>query len=137
MKAAPNKPARASRAHEKAREELEKREQTAELARVNDALREDAERLSAIIATQREIAGNAHEFTAVLSLIAQRTQDLTHASGAAIDLIEHNELVSRNATGIASQHVPVDVLECQPKRRTTQLERVLALEHVVAPASIL
>ena len=107
MKAAPNKPARASRAPKKAREELEKREQTAELARVNDALREDAERLSAIIATQREIAGNAHEFTAVLSLIAQRTQDLTHASGAAIDLIEHNELVSRNATGIASQHVPV------------------------------
>lgn len=65
----------------KAHEELAKRVRTAELVRMNDALREDTERLSAIISTQRDIAGNGREFTAVLRLIAERTQELTRATG--------------------------------------------------------
>ena len=91
------------------REDLERcvEERTAELARANEALREDAERLAAVIATQREIAGNVREFSDMLSLIAGRAQALTGASGAAIDLLEKNELVSRFATGIATRHVPV------------------------------
>ena len=92
-----------------AREDLEKRveDRTAELARVNQALCEDAVRLSKIIVMQREIAVNGPELTAALTSIAEHTQILTGASGAAIDLLERNELVSRTATGIATRHVPV------------------------------
>jgi signal transduction histidine kinase len=42
---------------------------------------------------------------AVMTLIAERTQKLTRASGAAIELIERDELVYRVGTGTASQHV--------------------------------
>ena len=91
----------------KSREELEARVQkrTAELTRANEALRQDAERLSAIIATQHDIATAGHNFMAVMTLIAERTQKLTRASGAAIELIERDELVYRVGTGTASRHV--------------------------------
>src|ERR1700680_290635 len=88
-------------------EELEARVQkrTAELTRANEALRQDAERLSAIIATQHDIATAGHNFMTVMTLIAERTQKLTRASGAAIELIERDELVYRVGTGTASRHV--------------------------------
>jgi len=91
----------------KSREELEARVQkrTAELTRANEALRQDAERLSAIIATQHDIATAGQNFMAVMTLIAERTQKLTRASGAAIELIERDELVYRVGTGTASRHV--------------------------------
>jgi signal transduction histidine kinase len=91
----------------KSREELEARVQkrTAELTRANEALRQDAERLSAIIATQYDIATAGQNFMAVMTLIAERTQKLTRASGAAIELIERDELVYRVGTGTASRHV--------------------------------
>jgi PAS domain S-box-containing protein len=94
---------------QQAREDLEKRveERTAELARVNEALREDAVRLSKIVVMQREIDANGSGLTAALTSIAEHTQILTGASGAAIDLLERNELASRTATGIAERHVPV------------------------------
>jgi len=106
--------ARSQRAHagervalSKSREELEARVQkrTAELTRANEALRQDAERLSAIIATQHDIATAGHNFMAVMTLIAERTQKLTGARGAAIELIERDELVYRVGTGTASRHV--------------------------------
>lgn len=92
-----------------AREDLETRveERTIELARVNEALRVDAVRLSKIIVMQRKIDANGSGLTMALTSIAEHTQILTGASGAAIDLIEQNELVSRTATGIAVRHVPV------------------------------
>jgi signal transduction histidine kinase len=40
-----------------------------------------------------------------MTLIAERTQKLTRASGAVIELAEHDELVYRVATGTASRHV--------------------------------
>jgi signal transduction histidine kinase len=78
---------------------------TAELSQANKALLEDAARLSAIIATQYEIATAACNFTEVMTLIAKRTQKLTRAKGAAIELIERDELVYRVGTGMASRHV--------------------------------
>jgi signal transduction histidine kinase/putative methionine-R-sulfoxide reductase with GAF domain len=91
----------------KPREELEARVQkrNAELIRANEALRQDAERLSAIIATQHDIATAGHNFMAVMTLIAERAQKLTRAKGAAIELIERDELVYRAGTGAASRHV--------------------------------
>lgn len=91
----------------KPREELEARvrKRTAELTRANEALRQDAGRLSAIIATQHDIVTAGHNFIDVMTLIAERTQKLTRAAGAAIELIERDELVYRIGTGTASRHV--------------------------------
>jgi signal transduction histidine kinase len=91
----------------KPREELEARvrKRTAELTRANEALRQDASRLSAIIATQHDIVTAGHNFIDVMTLIAERTQKLTRAAGAAIELIERDELVYRIGTGTASRHV--------------------------------
>jgi signal transduction histidine kinase len=98
---------RAGKALRKPLEELEVRVQrrTAERSQANKALGEDAERLSAIIATQHDIATAGHNFTDVMTLIAERTQKLTRAKGAAIELIEGDELVYRVGTGMASPHV--------------------------------
>jgi signal transduction histidine kinase len=85
--------------------ELRVRERTVELTQANKALRDDAERLSAIIATQHDIATAGHDFVTVMRLIAERAQKLTRASGAAIELIEGDELVYRVGNGIASRHV--------------------------------
>jgi len=87
--------------------EVHVRERTEELARANAALREDAERLSSVIATQRRLAGSVSQSSAAMDLIAERTQEIFRADGAAIDLLEQDELVSRFATGIATRHVPV------------------------------
>jgi signal transduction histidine kinase len=91
----------------KSQEELEARVQkhTAQFTRANEALRQDAEQLSAIIATQHDIATAGHNFMAVMTLIAERAQKLTRARGAAIELIERDELVYRVGTGAASRHV--------------------------------
>jgi signal transduction histidine kinase len=85
--------------------EAKVQKRTAELTRANEALRQDTEQLSAIIATQHDIATAEHNFMTVMTLIAERTQKLTRASGAAIELIERDELVYRAGTGIASRHV--------------------------------
>jgi len=58
-----------------------------------------------IIATQYDIATAGHNFVQVMTLIAERTQELTRAKGAAIELIERDELVYRVGTGMASRHV--------------------------------
>jgi signal transduction histidine kinase len=98
---------RAGKALRKPLEELEVRvrRRTAELSQANKALREDAKRLSAIIATQYDIATAGHNFMDVMTLIAERTQKLTRAKGAAIELIEREDLVYRVGTGMASRHV--------------------------------
>jgi signal transduction histidine kinase len=88
----------------RAQEGLCRSKGTAGPSRANEALQDDAERLSAIIATQHDIATAGHDFRAVMTLIAKRTQKLTRASGAAIELVEHDELVYRLGTGTASRH---------------------------------
>ncbi len=69
------------------------------------ALREDAERLSAIIATQRAIALAEPNQEAVMKLIVERSQELTEADGATVEMIEGEELVYRNASGRARDHI--------------------------------
>jgi len=87
--------------------ELRVQERTAELVQTNEALRAEVELKMAIADVQREISQRDQNVTASLSRIAQRTQELTHASGVSIDLIEKDELVSRIATGITTENVPV------------------------------
>ena len=85
--------------------EVQVQRRNAELSQANKALREDAKRLSAVVATQYDIATAGHNFIDVMTLIAERTQKLTRAKGAAIELIERDELVYRVGTGMASPHV--------------------------------
>src|SRR5438067_6071557 len=66
------------------------------------ALPHDAERLSAIIATQQQIATAGLDLQTVMDLIAERTQKLTSATGAAVELAEGDELVYRAASGTAA-----------------------------------
>ena len=76
-----------------------------ERTRAEEALREDANRFGAIISTQRDIATAALDMTAVLNLIVARTMDLSHASGAVIELAEAQEMVYRAASGRAAPYV--------------------------------
>ena len=76
-----------------------------ERSRAEMALREDADRFTAIISTQRDIATATLDMAAVLSLIAERTQELTHASGAVIELAEGDEMVYQAASGRAAPYI--------------------------------
>lgn len=62
-----------------------------------------AERLSLIVETQRDIAGAGHDLEAVMQLAAERSQAITGADGAMVNLLEgSNTLHTRAATGIAA-----------------------------------
>ncbi|HKB40694.1 MAG TPA: GAF domain-containing protein, partial [Gemmataceae bacterium] len=66
------------------------------------ALPDDALRLSAIIATQQEIATAGLDLGTVMTVIAERTQAITGATGAAVELAEGDELVYRAVSGTAA-----------------------------------
>ncbi|HEY9857540.1 MAG TPA: ATP-binding protein [Stenomitos sp.] len=61
----------------------------------------EIDRLSAIIATQQAIAVQGQDFDAVMRLITERSQTLTRADGAVIELAEGDEMVYRYASGTA------------------------------------
>jgi C4-dicarboxylate-specific signal transduction histidine kinase len=59
--------------------EVQVQKRTAELSQANKALREDAARLSAVIATQHDIATTACNFTDVMTLIAKPLRPISTA----------------------------------------------------------
>lgn len=59
------------------------------------------ERLLEVIKTQTEIAKQGLDLGAVMSLVAQRAQLLTGASGAVVELAEGEEMVYRAVSGMA------------------------------------
>lgn len=69
------------------------------------ALQQEFDRLSIVIATQQEIAIRNPNLDAVMAVIADKTQHLTRADGAVIEMLEGDELVYRAASGIATAHV--------------------------------
>ncbi|MEG4009479.1 diguanylate cyclase [Microcoleus sp. Pol11C1] len=69
------------------------------------ALQLEFQRLSIVIATQQEIAIRNPNLDAVMAVIAERTQDLTRADGAVIEMVEGDEMVYRAASGIASAYI--------------------------------
>lgn len=69
------------------------------------ALQQEFARLSIVIATQQEIALRNPNLDAVMAVIADKTQHLTRADGAAIEILEGDEMVYRAASGIATAHV--------------------------------
>ena len=69
------------------------------------ALREDAERLAAIISTQRAIVMAEPDQESVMKLVVERSRELTEADGAVVEMIEGEELVYHTASGNAREHV--------------------------------
>src|SRR5262249_10793960 len=67
-----------------------------------EPLHRDADRLAAILATQREIATARLDLDAVMRLVAERTRALTDAPGAAVELVEGGQVGGRAATGRAA-----------------------------------
>lgn len=61
-------------------------------------------KLEEIIHAQTSIARLGINFEAILNQVAQKSQHLTNANGAVIELIEGNEMVIRAASGIASHY---------------------------------
>ena len=64
-----------------------------------------ADRLRAIIATQTEIAASDLALLATMNLIAERSQELTRASGAVVAIVEGDEMVYEVTTGEATPYL--------------------------------
>jgi len=64
-----------------------------------------SDRLRAIIATQTEIAASDLNLLAAMNVIAERSQELTGASAAVIEIAEGEELVYEVATGEATPYL--------------------------------
>ena len=69
------------------------------------ALQQEFQRLAVVIATQQEITIRNPNLDAVMAVIAERTQDLTRADGAVIEILEGEELVYQAASGIVTAYV--------------------------------
>jgi diguanylate cyclase (GGDEF)-like protein len=64
-----------------------------------------SDRLRAIIATQTEIAASDLNLLATMQLIAERSQELTRASGAVIEIAEGEEMVYEVTAGDATPYL--------------------------------
>jgi diguanylate cyclase (GGDEF)-like protein len=76
--------------------------EVAERKRAEEALRQDGERFSAIIATQHEIATADLDLPAMIELIVARAQALTRGTGATLQWADGDALVYRAASGRAA-----------------------------------
>ena len=65
----------------------------------------DNENLLQIIRIQAEIAQLGMDLGQVMALVARRTQDLTHATGAVVELAEGEDMVYRAACGLAEHQL--------------------------------
>ena len=63
--------------------------------------RDDTERLSRIVATQRDIAAAGSDLEAMMRLVLDRSVSLTGADGAMLCLVDGDQLITRAAVGIA------------------------------------
>ena len=66
---------------------------------------DNAQLLSRVISTQQEIATADLDYKAMMQLITERSQRLTGAHGAVIELIEDEDLFYYSGSGISSKHV--------------------------------
>jgi hypothetical protein len=71
-----------------------------------------AEAIAKIVETQELLRAQAGDLQAAASLIAERLQEITHASGVAIAVVRENQLEYCAATGdaasLAGSHLPLD-----------------------------
>ncbi len=60
----------------------------------------DNHRLDALIATQQEISAMGLNLDAILNLVVKRAQELSHAEGVVVQIIENDELILQAAAGL-------------------------------------
>ncbi|MGZ4384221.1 MAG: sensor domain-containing protein, partial [Gaiellaceae bacterium] len=77
--------------------------------RAEAVIQENQERMAAVIETQSDVAMSELELEAILQLAVARTQALAHADGAAVLLVDGDDLVVRAASGIASSQVGIHI----------------------------
>jgi diguanylate cyclase (GGDEF)-like protein/PAS domain S-box-containing protein len=70
-------------------------------SRVAGARLNAEDRLSRIVAIQREIAGAGNDLQVVMQLVVERSQAITSADGAMVNLLEGDTVHTRAASGIA------------------------------------
>lgn len=70
--------------------------------RADEAQQRHAELLNALVSAQQEIAAARPDPDTIMNLVVERAQKLTGADGAAIELVEGEEMVYRAACGIAA-----------------------------------
>jgi hypothetical protein len=85
-------------------------------------LRNNAERLSAIVATQYDIATAELDLDVVMNLVVERAQQLTGANGAVIEMADGDEMFYRTACGTVAASVGMR-LKSLPVYRATASER--------------
>lgn len=61
------------------------------------------DKLLEIIKVQTELAQQGLDLSSIMDLVTQRTQDITNADGASVELIENQELVYSAASGMAEK----------------------------------
>ena len=83
-------------------------------------LRANRDRLAMIVETQRDIAMAGNDLDRVLTLIADRSMELTAADGAIVSLIEGDELVVRRGM----RHRRVDARQPAAHRGVDRLPRL-------------
>jgi PAS domain S-box-containing protein len=66
-----------------------------------------AERHSALVAAQQEVAQAERDLDAVLTIITRRAQAMTGADGAVVEMAEGDDMVYRAASGGAAEHIGV------------------------------
>ena len=76
-----------------------------ELVEAETALQQEFQRLSVVIATQQEIAIRNPNIDEVMAVIVERTQQLTSADGALMEMLEGDEILCRAASGIGQGYV--------------------------------
>ncbi len=76
-----------------------------ESKRLEAKLLEQTKHLSAVIETQSDIATSELDLEKVMKLIVERTQNLTGAGGAVIEMLEGDEMVYLAASGLAAPHL--------------------------------
>jgi diguanylate cyclase (GGDEF)-like protein/PAS domain S-box-containing protein len=68
--------------------------------------RDDTERLSRVFQTQREIAAAGNDLAEMTRIVLDRSRAITGAEGAMLCLVEGDDLVTRDAVGIAATAPP-------------------------------
>lgn len=72
---------------------------------MDDPSKLSAERMLGVIKTQTEIVKLGLDLNGVMALVAERTQTLTNASGAVVELAEGEDMVYRAVTGMAANQL--------------------------------
>ncbi|HSV51438.1 MAG TPA: EAL domain-containing protein [Burkholderiaceae bacterium] len=111
--------------------------------RAEEGALRDAEARAGIVRIQQEIAALDLDLPSVMTIMAERARDLTHATGGLIELVEGDEIVCRAASGETARQIGTrlriegslsgiaiasdQVLLCDDAQTDSRVDRALAL----------